>query len=71
VGQRLDVWVHRADDRSLVADVIRETGSDREYPDTEQVHGRIDDVEIGDDRSIRLKVLDTLVIVAHRPHAAP
>ncbi len=60
VGQRLDVRVHRADDESLVADVIKEWNGDKE-----QVHGRIQSVEMGDGGVIRLKVLDTLVIVSH------
>ncbi|HXV13536.1 MAG TPA: DUF5666 domain-containing protein, partial [Candidatus Krumholzibacteria bacterium] len=66
VGQRLDVRVHRADDGSLVADVIKPWHSDKE-----QVHGRIDEVEIGDDGVVQLKVLDTLVIVTRHPHVTP
>lgn len=71
VDQRLDVYVHRADDGSLVADKIAEAGNDREYPDQEQVHGRIDEVEVGEGGVIELKVLDTLIIVTRGPHATP
>ena len=66
VGQRLDVRVHRADDGSLVVDDIKEWHSEKE-----QVHGRIQHVELGDGGVIRLTVLNTLVIVARDPSVMP
>ncbi len=58
VGQRLDVRVHHVEHGgALVADEIQEWHSHEE-----QVHGRIDEVEIGHDGVVRLRVLNTLVI---------
>lgn len=60
VGQRLDVRVQRAGNvGGLVAYVIKPW-----HAPHEQVHGRIDSVDIGDDGVVHLRVLDTLVIVS-------
>lgn len=61
VGQRLDVRVQRAGNvGGLVAYAIEPW-----HASHEEIHGRIDGVEIGDDGVVRLRVLDTLVIVSH------
>jgi hypothetical protein len=58
VGDRVDVGVHRSDGGDLIAvSLVRWTG------DHEEVHGRIQRAEVGEDGVVRLRILDTLVIV--------
>lgn len=66
VGDRLDVRVHRVENAGLVADGIEEWNGE-----SEEVHGRIEHVEIGDMGVIRLRVLDTLVIVMRHDPTTP
>jgi SdrD B-like domain/Domain of unknown function (DUF5666) len=58
VGDRLEVGVARNEAGDLVALRIGEWSGDHD-----EVHGRIQRVEVGEDGVVRLRILDTLVIV--------
>jgi hypothetical protein len=60
VSTRLDVRVFRNEAGDLVATHVEPWVSDHE-----EVHGRIQRVEVGEDGVVRLRILDTLVIAMH------
>jgi hypothetical protein len=64
VGDRVDVRLHHGDEDELIVDRVKEWHNDRH----EQVHGRVDSVEVDDDGNLRLTVLNTIVIVSLDHH---
>jgi hypothetical protein len=66
VGDRVDVRVHHGDEDELVVDTVKEWHNDH----YEQVHGRIDGVEM-ENGAIHLRVLNTTVVVMRMHRNTP